>query len=53
MYDAGAFDSTYDTSTTSDCLAYIDISFNQYKVKFLGSQAKQLENNSSSVNYAS
>ena len=47
--DTGAFDGSYDTSVRSDCLAYIDISFNRYKVKFLGSQAKQLPYNGYAV----
>ena len=52
VFDAAAFNGSYDINGRHNCLAYIEIKYDRYKVKFLGSQAKQLEYNYNSVQYA-
>lgn len=37
VFDAAAMDNTYDQGDYSNCLAYLEIKFDRYKVKFLGS----------------
>lgn len=41
VFDTKAFDGTYDSGSKSNCIAYLEISYNLYKMKFLGTQAKQ------------
>ena len=41
VFDTRAFDGTHDSGNFNNCIAYLEINYNFYKMKFLGTQAKQ------------